>query len=39
MHKTQVQIISMAEIQSVYGIQAESNDIVIAAVPRESEGS
>lgn len=39
MHRIQDQIISMDGIQSINGNQAESNDIVIAAVPRESEGS
>lgn len=39
MHRIQDQIISMDGIQSINGNQAESIDIVIAAVPRESEGS
>lgn len=39
MHRIQNQIISMDEIQNVNGNQAESNDIVIAAVPRKVRGA
>lgn len=38
-HRIQHQIISMDGIQGINGNQAESSDIVIAAVPRKVRGA